>query len=204
MAADVLAYKTTHVPVGDDQKQHLELARDIAGAFNNQYGQEFFTLPEPMILGEATRVMSLRDGTAKMSKSDISAYSRIEMMDYADTLALKVRKAKTDTEPLPCEVKELDSRPEALNLVTIYAALTNKTLDVATDELSGKQFSEFKSILTDVLVEKLTPIGNEMRKLLADEAYLLSVLSKGATYATSISQQTMKDLASLIGFVERV
>ena len=202
-AADVLAYNTTHVPVGEDQKQHLELARDIAGSFNNHYGQEFFTLPEPMILGDATRVMSLRDGTSKMSKSDISAYSRIEMMDDADTLALKVRKAKTDTEPLPAETKELEGRPEALNLITIYASLSEQKLDTAISNLAGKQFSEFKAMLTDVLVDKITPIGDEMRRLLGDEEYLLQVLRGGAEYAAGLSQQTMDKLAELIGFVEQ-
>src|SRR5918912_2991185 len=147
MAADILAYKATHVPVGEDQKQHLELARDIAGAFNRRYEREFFPLPEPQIFGEATRVMSLRDGTKKMSKSDASDYSRINMTDDADTVALKIRKAKTDPAPLPESVEGLQGRPEAENLLSIYAALTDESLEQAVAQYAGRNFSEFKEAL---------------------------------------------------------
>ena len=179
MAADILVYRATHVPVGDDQKQHLELSRDIAQKFNNDFSQsiaaqghtdKFFPLPEPLITGPATRVMSLRDGTKKMSKSDPSDNSRINLADDADTIAQKVRKAKTDPEPLPSEEKGLEHRPEADNLVGIYAALSGKTKAVVLGEFGGGQFSSFKSSLVDLSVEKLGPIGTEMKKLTQDTA----------------------------------
>src|SRR5689334_9274802 len=172
MAADILLYKATHVPVGDDQKQHLELARDIAGAFNRQYGRDFFPLPEPQIFGAATRVMSLRDGTKKMSKSDTSDYSRINMTDDADAIAQKIRKAKTDPEPLPDSEKGLEGRPEAGNLLSIYAALTDQSLAATVARFAGRNFSAFKEELSGVAADVLGRIGGEMRRLLADPGYI--------------------------------
>src|SRR5215469_5286310 len=165
MAADILVYKATHVPVGEDQKQHLELARDIAGAFNRRYERDFFPLPEPQIFGPATRVMSLRDGTKKMSKSDTSDYSRINMTDDADTVALKIRRAKTDPHPLPEDKKGLEGRPEAENLINIYAALSDGTQESVLRDFGGRQFSEFKNALADLTVTKIAPIAEEMRRL---------------------------------------
>src|SRR3984885_12419606 len=180
MAADILGYKATHVPVGEDQKQHLELARDIAGAFNRRYERDFFPLPEPQIFGEATRVMSLRDGTKKMSKSDTSDYSRINMTDDADAIALKVRRAKTDPEPLPETIVALEARPEADNLVGIYAALAGVTLEQAVQRFAGQSFSTFKRDLSAVAVEVLGKIGGEMRRLMADPEHIDTVLRHGA------------------------
>jgi len=168
MAADILIYRATHVPVGEDQKQHLELARDLAGNFNRHYKTDFFPLPEPMILGEAARVMSLRDGTKKMSKSDESDYSRINLTDDADAIALKFRKAKSDTDALPDNVKALEGRPEADNLVTIYAALAGITREKVLAENAGSQFSKFKPALTELAVSKLAPMTQRMRELMAD------------------------------------
>src|SRR5271170_7963742 len=166
MAADILLYKATHVPVGEDQKQHVELARDIAGAFNRRYERDFFPLPEPQIFGEATRVMSLRDGTRKMSKSDTSDYSRINMTDDAELIALKIRRAKTDPEPLPTSITALEARPEADNLVAIYAALAGVSREAALADFGGKNFSTFKDALSALSVEVLGRIGGEMRRLL--------------------------------------
>ena len=168
MAADILAYKATHVPVGDDQKQHLELARDIAQKFNNDFGVDLFPLPEPIILGVASRVMSLRNGTQKMSKSDPSEYSRINLNDGPDDIALKIRKAKTDPEPLPSEVAGLENRPEAGNLVGIYAALGDRQPEEVIGEIGGLSFSQFKEKLTELAVAELGPIGAEMQRLLAE------------------------------------
>src|SRR5690349_1863582 len=169
MAADILAYKATHVPVGEDQKQHLELARDIAQKFNNDYGVPgFFPLPEPVITGPATRVMSLRDGTKKMSKSEDSDYSRINLTDDADAIAQKIRKARTDPAPLPDSEKDLEGRPEAENLINIYAALADEPRSAVIARFAGAQFSTFKSELADLAVAKLVPIATEMRRLLAD------------------------------------
>ncbi|MBP3125453.1 tryptophan--tRNA ligase [Thalassospira sp. ER-Se-21-Dark] len=202
MAADILAYKATHVPVGEDQKQHLELARDIALKFNTDYEVEgFFPQPEPLILGPATRVMSLRDGSKKMSKSDASDMSRINMTDDAETLAKKIRKAKTDPEPLPSEVAGLEGRPEAKNLITIYAALTDSTVDAVLTEHGGTQFSGFKQALTDVVVENLAPITEEMARLKADPAYIDSVLAKGAERANAIAQPILKEVKEIVGFL---
>ena len=202
MAADILLYKATHVPVGEDQKQHLELARDIAGAFNRYYkADDFFPLPEPQILGEATRVMSLRDGSKKMSKSDESEYSRINLTDDADTIALKIRKAKTDPEPLPSVVEGLESRPEAANLVTIYAALADTTRAAVLAEYGGQQFSAFKGALADLAVAKLSPIATEMNRLLGDKAELDRLLKKGADRAGAIAAQTMNEVKDLVGLV---
>lgn len=202
MAADILVYKATHVPVGEDQKQHLELARDIALKFNTDYEvEDFFPQPEPLILGPATRVMSLRDGSKKMSKSDASDMSRINMTDDADTLAKKIRKAKTDPEPLPSEAAGLEGRPEAKNLITIYAALTDSTVDSVLAEHGGTQFSGFKQALTDVVVENLAPITEEMARLKADPAYIDSVLAKGSERANSIAQPILKEVKEIVGFL---
>src|SRR5579885_3239225 len=212
MAADILVYRATHVPVGDDQKQHLELARDIAQKFNNDcavsiaahgHGEAFFPLPEPLIQGPATRVMSLRDGTKKMSKSDPSDYSRINLTDDADAIAQKIRKAKTDPEPLPSEEKGLETRPEADNLVGIYAALANTPKPAVLAQFGGGQFSTFKSALVDLAVAKLGPIGAEMKRLVADAAYIDSVLAEGAARAALLADQTMKSVKDIVGFIRR-
>ena len=168
MAADILVYKATHVPVGEDQRQHLELARDLAGAFNRRYECPFFPLPEPQIFGAATRVMSLRDGAKKMSKSDTSDYSRINMTDDADTIALKIRRAKTDPEPLPFSIADLERRPEADNLIGIYAALSELSREAALARFAGRNFSQLKGALSELAVEILGRIGGEMRRLMAD------------------------------------
>src|SRR5947199_10698346 len=170
MAADILVYKATHVPVGEDQKQHLELARDLAGAFNRRYERDFFPLPEPQIFGAATRVMSLRDGTKKMSKSDTSDYSRINMTDDADTIALKIRRAKTDPEPLPEDIADLERRPEADNLIGIYAALSDLSREEALAGFAEQNFSTFKEALSELAVAELGRIGREMRRLTAEDA----------------------------------
>lgn len=199
MAADILAYKATHVPVGEDQKQHLELTRDLAIAFNQYYSAEFFPVPEPQILGEATRVMSLRDGTKKMSKSDESDYSRINLTDDADAIALKIRKAKTDTEPLPEALADLAKRPEADNLVTIYAALADmKKADVLKTH-AGSQFSGFKKALTELAVEKLAPITAKMRHLLNDPAEIDRILIRGAEHANALTGKHMREVKELVG-----
>jgi tryptophanyl-tRNA synthetase len=202
MAADILAYKATHVPVGDDQKQHVELARDIAQKFNNDFGvADFFPQPEPIITGPATRVMSLRDGTAKMSKSDPSEYSRINLTDDADTIAQKLRKAKTDPHPIPEAEEELPGRPEADNLVSIYAAFAEKTKQAVLDEFPGAQFSTFKGALSELIVAKLSPIAAEMRRLLGDPAELDRLLHKGAEQARAITVPIMAEVRRVVGFV---
>jgi tryptophanyl-tRNA synthetase len=201
MAADILLYKATHVPVGEDQKQHLELARDIAGAFNRRYGTEYFPLPEPQILGEATRVMSLRDGTKKMSKSDISDYSRLNMTDDAATIEQKVKKAKTDPLPLPETAKELESRPEADNLLGIYAALASESREQVLARYAGKGFSEFKKDLADLAVSVLGPIGDEMRRLSADPGYVDGILRRGAERANAIAGKHMTEVQDIMGLL---
>ncbi|HYE52966.1 MAG TPA: tryptophan--tRNA ligase [Azospirillaceae bacterium] len=201
MAADILLYKATHVPVGEDQKQHLELARDIAGAFNRFYDREYFPLPEPQILGEATRVMSLRDGTKKMSKSDESDYSRINLTDDADAIALKIRKAKTDPEPLPDTVEALAARPEADNLLTIYAALEGSSRKDALARFAGANFSTFKQDLADMAVAKLSPITAEMNRLLADPAELDRILRKGADKANAMAARHMDEIKDIVGLL---
>jgi tryptophanyl-tRNA synthetase len=210
MAADILAYLGTHVPVGDDQKQHLELARDIAIKFNNDFassiaangfGDAFFPVTEPLITGPATRVMSLRDGTKKMSKSDPSDYSRINLTDDADTIAQKIRKAKTDPEPLPSDVEGLKARPEADNLVGIYAALAGTTREKVLAEYAGSQFSAFKPALAELAVEKLAPVAGEMRRLIADPGHIDRVLVDGADRARAIAARTMDGVKDVIGFV---
>jgi tryptophanyl-tRNA synthetase len=210
MAADILVYRATHVPVGEDQKQHLELARDIAQKFNNDfsgsihahgYGEAFFPQPEPLIQGPATRVMSLRDGSKKMSKSEPSDYSRINLTDDADAIAQKVRKAKTDPEPLPSEEKGLKPRPEADNLVGIYAALEGKSKADVLKQFGGAQFSAFKTALVDLAIAKLGPIGGEMKRLVQDPVYIDSVLADGSGRARTIAAETMKAVKDIVGFV---
>jgi tryptophanyl-tRNA synthetase len=210
MAADILVYRATHVPVGEDQKQHLELTRDVAQKFNNDYaesiaghgfGDVFFPLTEPLIAGPATRVMSLRDGSKKMSKSDPSDYSRINLTDDADTIAQKIRKAKTDPEPLPSEVDGLAARPEADNLVAIYAALTDSTPEDVLRQHGGSQFSGFKAALVDVAVSKLAPVAGEMRRLMADPGHIDSVLAEGSARARAIASETMNAVKDIVGFV---
>jgi tryptophanyl-tRNA synthetase len=201
MAADIIGYKATHVPVGEDQKQHVELARDIAGAFNRRYEIEFFPLPEPQIFGEATRVMSLRDGNKKMSKSDTSDYSRLNMTDDADTIALKVRRAKTDPEPLPETITALEARPEADNLIGIYAALSNLTREQALQRFAGKNFSAFKEDLSVVAVEVLGKIGGEMRRLLADPGHIDTVLRRGGERAAGIAIPILREVQDITGLL---
>ncbi len=199
MAADILVYKATHVPVGEDQKQHLELTRDIAGAFNRAFSREVFPLPEPMIQTEAARIMSLRDGTKKMSKSDTSDYARINLTDDADTIALKIRKAKTDADPLPGEVKGLEGRPEADNLVTIYAALAGTTRAEVLRTRAGTSFSTFKKDLTDLLVVHLGPLTARLNELESDPAQIDSILHAGAEKAREETQKTMREVRDVIG-----
>lgn len=201
MAADILAYKGTHVPVGEDQKQHLELARDIAQKFNHDYGVDFFPVVEPLIFGAATRVMSLRDGTAKMSKSDPSEASRINMTDDADVLAKKIRKARTDPEPLPGELEGLAARPEAANLVGIYAALAGATPAEVLAEFGGQGFGVFKPALADLAVAKLAPIQGEMRRLMAAPDHVEAVLRRGAERARALSVPVLKEVQRLVGFL---
>ena len=202
MAADILAYKATHVPVGEDQKQHLELTRDIAQSFNSIYGVEFFPLPEPQIFGSATRVMSLRDGTRKLSKSEESDFSRINMTDEADTIAQKIRKARTDPEPLPDNVEELETRPEALNLVSIYASLNDIEAGEVLNQYAGQGFSAFKSALAELSVEKLGPIGSEMKRLMDEPGEIDRVLADGAERAQRLSQPIVREVRRIMGFLK--
>ena len=201
MAADILVYKATHVPVGEDQKQHLELARDIAGTFNRRYDCEFFPLPEPQIFGAATRVMSLRDGTKKMSKSDTSDYSRINMTDDADTIVLKIRRAKTDPEPLPGDVADLERRPEADNLIGIYAALSGLSREAALARFAGQNFSEFKDALSGLAIDVLGRIGGEMRRLMADLGYIDRILHRGAERARAIADPVLAEAQEISGLL---
>ncbi len=201
MASDILAYKATHVPVGEDQKQHLELTRDIALAFNSSYGENFFPLPEPQIFGTASRVMSLRDGESKMSKSDVSDYSRINLKDTSIEISLKFKKAKSDPNPLPFSTKELAERPEARNLVGIYAALSSKSDEDVLKEFGGKGFGVFKPALADLAVSVLEPINNELKKLMDDKSYLKSVLKNGSDKAFNVSQKVLSDVYEIIGCV---
>ena len=199
MAADILLYHATHVPVGDDQKQHLELTRDIATKFNHDFGEDFFPITEPVIGGPAARVMSLRAGSKKMSKSDPSDLSRINMADDADTIAQKIRKAKTDPEALPSEEAGLEGRAEARNLVAIYAALADESVEKVLTEVGGKQFSEFKPMLVERAVEKLSPISAEMRRLLDDKSEIDRVLEGGAERARAIAAPILKRTYEIVG-----
>ncbi|MCB1311031.1 MAG: tryptophan--tRNA ligase [Sedimentitalea sp.] len=201
MAADILVYHATHVPVGEDQKQHLELTRDIAAKFNHDYGVEFFPITEPVIEGAATRVMSLRDGSKKMSKSDASDASRINMTDDADAIARKIRKAKTDPEGLPSEVKGLEDRPEARNLVNIYAALDDRSVEAVLAEYGGQPFSVFKPALADLAVARLAPISAEMARLMADPAQIDRILTEGAARAREITAPILRQTYDIVGMV---
>ena len=210
MAADILLYRATHVPVGDDQKQHLELTRDIAAKFNNDFsakikqcghGDSYFPITEPIIEGPATRVMSLRDGSKKMSKSEPSDMSRINLTDSADDIAKKIRKAKTDPEPLPETLEALKERPEANNLVGIYASLAEISPEKVLSEFSGQQFGVFKPALAELAVEKLSPINTEMRKLMDDQSHVDAILADGADRARIIAQETMKEVRAIFGFL---
>lgn len=201
MAADILLYKATHVPVGADQKQHLELTRDIAQKFNNDFGIDLFPLTEPVIMGEGARVMSLRDGSKKMSKSEPSDMTRINLNDDADTLANKIRKARTDAEPLPGKADQLEERPEAANLIGIYAALMDISRDAVCAEFEGKGFGDFKKALTDVVVAKLAPITEEMARLQNDPAYIDSVLKDGAERASALAEPVLAEVKKAVGFL---
>ena len=200
MAADILLYDATHVPVGDDQKQHLELCRDIAQKFNNDFNEkDFFKVPEPLIQKNFSRIMSLRDGTKKMSKSEISDLSRINLNDNKDQIVSKIKKAKTDPYPLPSNIEELNNRPEAKNLLSIYSSLQNSSLEKSIQEFSGKNFSEFKEILIQVLVDKIEPISLEINKLMAEKTYIDKVLSKGFEKANNIAMQKVNKIKEIIG-----
>lgn len=199
MAADVLLYRTTHVPVGEDQKQHLELARNIAGAFNRHYEEEFFPLPEPMIQKTAARIMSLRDGTRKMSKSEPSEQSRIHLRDDADSINLKIKRAKTDSDLLPTDEKNLEHRPEARNLLTLFASISDMTLQETCAKWGEKDFSSLKKELSERIIAHLAPITKEMNHLLDDRKELDDILDKGARKAQEMAQATMKDIHHLMG-----
>ena len=201
MAADILLYDATHVPVGEDQKQHLELCRDIAQKFNNDYAKEdFLKVPEPLIQKEFSRIMSLKDGTKKMSKSEHSDLSRINLTDDENLIINKIKKAKTDTLPLPFNSEELGNRPEAKNLLVIYSSLTNQTLDQSIKEFSGKNFFNFKEKLSQVLVEKIKPISNEIKKLNDEAEYLDKILSNGQKKANEFASKKLKKMQEIIGF----
>ncbi|MBB04339.1 MAG: tryptophan--tRNA ligase [Pseudooceanicola sp.] len=201
MAADILVYHATHVPVGEDQKQHVELTRDIAAKFNHDYGVDFFPMTEPVIEGAATRVMSLRDGSKKMSKSDPSDASRINMTDDADAIAQKIRKARTDPDALPSEVEGLKDRAEARNLVNIYAALDNRTVDQVLSEVGGKQFSEFKPMLADLAVARLSPISTEMARLMQTPDEIDTILRSGAERARAIAAPILQQTYDIVGMI---
>lgn len=199
MAADILIYLATHVPVGEDQKQHLELTRDIAQKFNNDFNTKIFPIPEPLIFGEATRVMSLRDGTKKMSKSDPSDYSRIMLSDDEDEIVQKIRKAKTDPYPLPANMGEAQKRPEALNLLTIFAALNETKTDLVVDQYAGKEFATFKKDLANLASEKITPVTVEMKKLMNDATYLDSIMKTGKEKAIEVAEIVLDQVYDLVG-----
>ncbi len=201
MAADILLYDASHVPVGEDQKQHLELCRDIAQKFNNDFSQKnFFKIPEPLIQKEFSRIMSLKDGTKKMSKSDLSDLSRINLTDDKETIVNKIKRAKTDTLPLPPNVEEMHKRPEVKNLLGIYSSLTNISLEESIQKFEGKNFSEFKEQLTQVLVEKIEPISIEIKKLIKEKGYLDKILSDGYEKANDIASKKVKKIKEIIGF----
>ena len=201
MAADILLYDATHVPVGDDQKQHLELCRDIAQKFNNDFEVDnFLQVPEPLIQKEFSRIMSLKDGSKKMSKSELSDLSRINLTDSKDQIINKIKKAKTDPMPMPNGLKELDERPEAKNLLGIYASLTNNTLEKSIENFSGKNFSEFKESLSEILVNKIEPISIEIKKLLADQKYLDQILLEGVEKANLIASKKIQKIKEIVGF----
>jgi tryptophanyl-tRNA synthetase len=200
MAADILLYKATHVPVGADQKQHLELCRDIALKFNNDFKKELFPLPEPLIQKNISRVMSLRDGTKKMSKSDESEYSRINLKDSADDIVKKIKKAKSDSASIPDNLKDLETKPEALNLINIYSDLTNNSLEQSLNELKGKEYSVLKNKLSEILVEVICPVGKKIRKLLDDKTYLEEILKEGTEKARNLAEYNLKEIRNAVGF----
>ena len=201
MASDILLYDATHVPVGDDQKQHLELCRDIAQKFNNDFGvEEFLKVPEPLIQKEFSRIMSLKDGSKKMSKSELSDLSRINLTDDKDQIINKIKKAKTDSLPMPKDVKELEKRPEAQNLLGIYTSLNSSTLETSIAKFAGKNFSEFKDELSETLVDKIMPISDEIKKLLKDQSYLDSILLNGVENANKIASKKIKNIKEIVGF----
>lgn len=202
MAADILLYKATHVPVGDDQKQHLELSRDIAQKFNNDFNcKDFFPLPEPLISKSISRVMSLRDGNKKMSKSEESDYSRINLKDSADEINKKIKKAKSDSEPIPDDIKLLEKKPEALNLLTIYSELSKTDLNKAISEMSGKEYSFLKTKLAEVLIEEIAPVSEEIKKLLNDKSHLKKILKKGSEKASIIAEENLKNIREKVGLI---
>ena len=203
MAADILAYHATHVPVGEDQKQHLELTRDIATKFNNDFNNpDFFPIPEPIIEGTATRIMSLRDGTKKMSKSEASDMSRINLTDDSDSLRKKIQKAKTDPFELPSAKEELVNRPEAENLLGIYATLANQSIEKTLEQFSGSDFKKLKDALSDILISELEPINKEIKKLLDEEAYIIQILRKGSERADNISRPILEKTREIVGFLK--
>ena len=202
MAADILLYKATHVPVGADQKQHLELSRDIAQKFNNDFKSEnFFPLPEPLISKNISRVMSLRDGTKKMSKSEESDYSRINLKDGADAINKKVKKAKSDSEPIPDNLKSLEQKPEALNLLTIYSELSKNRMEKVLNEMAGKEYSFLKTKLAEILISEITPVGKEIQKLLDDKVHLKGILKKGSEKANIIAEENLKNIRDIVGLI---
>ena len=200
MAADILLYKATHVPVGADQKQHLELCRDIAQKFNNDFKNDMFPIPEPLIQKNISRVMSLRDGLKKMSKSDESEYSRIDLKDSADDIVKKIKKAKSDSSPIPDNIEDLEKKHEALNLINIYSDLTNKSLEQALDELKGKEYSYLKNKLSEILIEVICPVGKKIRKLLDDKSYLEKILKEGTDKARNLAEHNLKEIRNAVGF----
>ena len=201
MAADILLYDSTHVPVGNDQKQHLELCRDIAQKFNNDFKvDDFFKIPEPLIQKEFSRIMSLKDGSKKMSKSDLSDLSRINLTDEKDQILNKIKKAKTDSLPIPTNVKELDDRPEARNLIGIYSSIANLTLENSIQKFSGKNFSEFKENLSQILIDNLSPISSEIKRLLKEKSYLDKILEDGCKKADNISSKKIQKIHDIVGF----
>jgi tryptophanyl-tRNA synthetase len=202
MAADILLYKATHVPVGADQKQHLELSRDIAQKFNNDFNcKEFFPIPDPLIPKNVSRVMSLRDGTKKMSKSEESDFSRINLKDNADEILKKIKKAKSDSEPIPDNLSNLEKKPEALNLINIYAEMTKKSLEAVLNEVAGKEYSFLKTKLSDVLISEIAPVGKEIKKLLDDKAHLMQILKKGKEKANIIAEENLKNIREKVGLI---
>ena len=201
MAADILLYKSTHVPVGADQKQHLELCRDIAQRFNNDFKKNIFPIPEPLIQKNISRVMSLRDGTKKMSKSDESSYSRIDLKDSADEIVKKIKKAKSDSLPIPESLSELDSKPEALNLLNIYSDLNKSTLEKTLNEMKGKDYSYLKNKLSEILIEIICPIGKKITQFLDDKTFLEKVINEGSEKAKKIAQKNLKEIKNTVGFL---
>ena len=201
MAADILLYKSTHVPVGADQKQHLELCRDIAQKFNSDFKNDLFPVPEPLIQENISRVMSLRDGTKKMSKSDESNYSRIDLKDSADEIIKKIKKAKSDSSSIPDNLKVLAEKPEALNLITIYASLSGSSLDQALNEVKGKEYSYLKKKLSELLVEVICPVGKEINKLLEDKRFLEKTLKEGTEKARVIAERNLREIKNAVGFI---